>query len=244
MIAKLKLSGTKKILEIGCGTGRDTSFIAKSLSSSSTFYFQDISIGMATIAEARIDDLRPKCETHCFVSSASALPFGDAVFDAVYSFGGFNEFPDKRNTMAEICRVIKSGGVVVFGDEHIAPWLEETEYSKIIRANNPIFERTTLPLSVLPINAEKVNLTWLIGSVFYLIDFEVGTQPTLNLDLEHKGWRGGSLRSRYFGRLDGVSPETKKRVEEAAKTSGQSLHKWLDETLLKAATESETKKGD
>ena len=68
-----------------------------------------------------------------------------------------------------------------------------------------------------------------------MIKFKDGNPPSLNLDLPHKGWRGGTLRSRYFGQLDGVSPDTKEMVIRAAKQSGTSLHQWLNETLSSAA---------
>ena len=104
--------------------------------------------------------------------------------------------------------------------------------------NNPLCEAQA-PLQKLPENARDVNLNYIIGGTFYLISFTVGTgPPTIDLDLHHQGVRGGSLRTRYFGELEGVTVEAKRMAIEAAKTSGKSLHAWLDEAVREKADQS------
>ena len=66
------------------------------------------------------------------VSDATALPFATAAFDAAYHFGGLNLFPDIRRGIAEMTRVVKPGGRVVFGDEGVAPWLVDSQFGKIL----------------------------------------------------------------------------------------------------------------
>jgi len=39
------------------------------------------------------------------------------------------------------------------------------------------------------------------------------------------------MRSRYFGILEGVTPEAKARAIDAAKASGLSVHEWLDRLI-------------
>lgn len=232
MVDLLEISSSSRVLEVAAGTGRDTDLIASRLGDQGALYVQDLSGAMVQAAQARLETSEHRCELKFFVSSASNLPFPDGFFDAVYSFGGFNEFSDPKGSLLELTRVVKPGGKVVFGDENVAPWLDDTEYAEIIKINNPIFRRTTLPLDFLPINSRNVCLRWVIGDCFYLIDFSVGEgAPQLNLDLPHKGWRGGSMRTRFFGQLEGVNPETKKRVVSAARASGQSVYQWLDDTL-------------
>ena len=43
------------------------------------------------------------------------------------------------------------------------------------------------------------------------------------------------MRTRYFGRLEGVTPEAKEMAIEAARRSGLSLHQWLDTVVRQAA---------
>ena len=79
-------------------------------------------------------------------------------------------------------------------------------------------------------------MRWIIGNCFYLIDFRVGDgPPQLNLDLPHKGRRGGTLRSRYYGRLEGVTPETKELALAAVERRGCSMYEWLEQLVREAA---------
>ena len=59
--------------------------------------------------------------------------------------------------------------------------------------------------------------------------------PPLNLDLPHQGWRGGTMRSRYYGVLEGVTPEAKALARDAAAADGLSVHEWLDRLVRNAA---------
>ena len=237
MIELLGLKRESKVLEVGCGTGRDSFRIARRLGKEGTFFLQDLSPRMVKKTKRLFEDTYTdkyaiSCETNCFISSATHLPFPDRYFDAVFHFGGFNNFGDQKATFEEFCRITKIGGKIVCGDESLPPWLEGTTFGEIIYTNNSLF-RYKVPLNTLPVAARNVTLRWILGGCFYLIDFVVGEgEPPVNLDLPHKGRRGGTLRTRYFGQLEGVTLEAKKLANEAAKKKGLSMHEWLD-TLVK-----------
>src|SRR6266487_68890 len=168
---------------------------------------------------------------------ASAEQKYDAAVD--WLFRSFYENEDDvrepKKTLAEITRIVKQGGRVVFGDEALPPWLDGTEFGEMIIANNPLFKHK-VPLEYLPLNAREVTLRWVLGGCFYLIDFKVGDgPPPADIDLPHKGWRGGTMRTRYYGRLEGVTPEARRMAIEAAKTQGVSVHEWLDLVVRRAA---------
>lgn len=235
MIDLLDLRPDSSVLEIGCGTGRDSFRIGKRLDRRGSLFLQDLSRNMVLKTRERLTAdaaaLGMACDLDYFVSTATHLPFPDRHFDAVYHFGGFNNFGDKKGAMTEMSRIVKLGGKVVVGDESLPPWLEGTEFGEIICTNNSLF-RHKVPLESLPEGAREVALRWVLGGCFYVIDFRVADgPPPVNLDLPHKGWRGGTLRSRYFGRLEGVSPEAKKLAIEIVKKRGTSLHDWLDKLI-------------
>jgi hypothetical protein len=74
-----------------------------------------------------------------------------------------------------------------------------------------------------------------LNGAFYVIDFTVGEgEPFLDLDVEFPGWRGGSHRTRYFGKLDGVAPALKQQVVDAAARDGVPLTTWLENALRRA----------
>jgi ubiquinone/menaquinone biosynthesis C-methylase UbiE len=230
MVSLLELKKSSRVLEVGAGTGRDSSIILEQLGEGGQYFGQDLSHQMVTRLRDRLTASEPKgILKNFFVSPATQLPFEDDSFDSVYSFGGLNEFGDVRESISEMTRVAKVGARVVLGDENIAPWLTNLEYADIIRANNPIFKRADLPIDLLPPEATDVSVRWLLGNCFYLIAFTVGAgTPQLNMDLEHKGRRGGSLRTRFYGVLEGVDPILKSRMSETAATASISESAWTE----------------
>ena len=239
MIDLLVLRPDSRVLEIGSGTGRDSFRIARKLGEQGEFFVQDLSEQMVLKTRQRLGAASGKPELAArieyFVSTARFLPFPDGFFDAVFHFGGFNNFSEPKKTLGEMTRVVKKNGRVVFGDEALPPWLEGTEFGEVMVANNPLF-KNKVPLECLPENAREVALRWVFGGCFYLIDFKVGDgPPPVDMDLPHKGWRGGTMRTRYYGRLEGVTPEARKMAIEAAKARGVSVHEWLDALVRSAA---------
>lgn len=228
-----------RILEVGCGTGRDSLHLASRLDANGALFMQDLSPKMVHTCAARMTEYDKeahfKCALHYSISNAAHLPFPSEFFDAVYHFGGFNEFSDPKRVAEEFARVVKSGGTVLFGDESVGPWLRGTEFGRIVTTNNPLYSHE-LPLSSIPICARDVNVRWIMGNCFYVITFRKGDgPPPLDLDLPHKGCRGGTMRTRYFGALEGVTPEAKELAKKAAAAAGVSLHEWLDRLVRKQA---------
>jgi ubiquinone/menaquinone biosynthesis C-methylase UbiE len=237
LVDMLDLAPGAIVLEVGCGTGRDSFRLARRLGHDGWLHMQDLSPGMVRACVRRMSAPAVAggfaCRLDYSISNAMALPFPDGVFDAVFHFGGFNQFGDLRKGAAELARVARPGGRVVIGDEAVAPWLRGTEFEAIVTTNNPLF-KIEAPLAVLPEGARDVTVRWIIGNCFYVIGFRKGDgPPPLNLDLPHRGWRGGTMRSRYFGLLEGVTIEAKALAKQAASKSGMSVHEWLDR-LVKA----------
>lgn len=115
------------------------------------------------------------------------------------------------------------------------PWLYQTEFGKILLNANPLF-KFKLPIEFIPVEAREVTVEWIIGGVYYLISFTVGIgEPVGNFDLAIPGKRGGTLRTRYIGQLEGVTEETKQLVLQASQKSNKSIHQWLDEVLKDSA---------
>jgi ubiquinone/menaquinone biosynthesis C-methylase UbiE len=240
MIELLGVTPSDRVLEVGCGTGRDSFRLARRLDAAGSLFMQDLSPNMVHTCLAKMEQYAAKTPVPAAleysVSNALYLPFPDAFFDAVFHFGGFNQFGDLKRGAAELARVTRPGGRILIGDEAVAPWLKGTEFESIVTTNNAMF-RADVPLHVLPECARDVTVKWIVANCFYVMAFTKGDGlPVLDLDLTHAGWRGGTMRSRYFGQLEGVTPEAKALVRDAAAAAGLSVHEWLDRVVKAAAT--------
>jgi len=234
IIDKLKQKSDSKVLEIACGTGRDSELIAQRLGENSQFVMVDLTPSMMKRCQLRLSTTN--IEKIFCIANACYLPFPDKYFDAVYCFAAVGVFPDIKKSLAEMTRVTKTGGKIVFSDESMPLWLRDTYFSKVLANTNPkvLWE---VPLKEIPVSARNVTVQWIIGGIFYLIDFEVGEgEPVGNFDYPVEGpVRGGTLRTRYEGRLEGVTKEAKELVYKAAKAKGLTIHQWLDSVVKEAA---------
>ena len=243
VIDQLEVAPGQQVLEIGCGTGADSAIIAGRMTGGA-FYLQEISPGMIAICRQRLgaDNGRGTVLEYS-IGETARLPFADRSFDRAFHFGGLNAFSDIPGALREMARVTKIGGIVVVGDEAVAPWLRGEEYGRILVENNPAFDAAA-PLEKLPVGARDVSLRYIIGNSFYVMRFSVGDgPPDIDLDVPHKGSRGGTMRTRYFGRLEGVSPEARRLAIAAARQEGKSLHAWLDEAVRSKAQKPGDKDG-
>lgn len=232
-IEKLHIKSGSKILEIACGTGRDSALIADKVGSSGEVHLQDISADMMRVCHRKLEN-HPAVASFA-LANAMHLPYPDNYFDGVYSFGSLGEFSDQARALKEMVRVAKVGARIVVGDESVPVWLRKTEFYRILKETNPMFE-APLPLSAIPVEARETSIHFVIGQAFYLIDFTVGDgEPVGNFDFPIPGIRGGTYRTRYQGKLEGVSPEAKKLAWDVVKKRRTSMHDWLDNLVLSAA---------
>jgi ubiquinone/menaquinone biosynthesis C-methylase UbiE len=236
LVARLHLSTGKTILVTGAGAGNDLPYLVQSLEGEGVIYAQDISEQMLLAGVERYGaKLRDGgVKIHFSVGDAMNLPFSAGFFDAAYHFGGLNLFPNIREGISEMNRVVKSGGRIVISDEGIAPWLRHSEYGRMLVNNNPLYAYEA-PLDLLPESARSVKLTWELSNCFYVIEFEVSdTPPYVDMDVPHVGKRGGSIRKRYFGQLEGIDPALRDQVYSEAEKRGISRVEYLESVIKNA----------
>ena len=233
LISRMHLKPGQRVLVTGAGAGNDLPWILKEIGETGQLFAQDISRQMLGSAINRVSSSSvpgPK-NVEFSVGDAVNLPYVDSYFDAAYHFGGINLFSNIRKAIAEMDRVVCSGGRIVIGDEGLAPWLRETEYGQMILTNNPLAEYQP-PLDCVPATARNVKLSWETGYYFYVIEFTKETEPlSLDPDVPHVGVRGGTMRKRFSGQLEGVCPELRRRLYEESQRMGISRVELL-ETLL------------
>jgi SAM-dependent methyltransferase len=239
LIERLHLKKGQRVLVTGCGLGDDVLALLDAFGSGCQIVASDLSAemiaGTARALESRSPAERAAVELR--VCDACHLPWADGSFDAAFHFGGINLFDDPKAGIAEMTRVVKEGGRVVFGDEGVAPWLKDTDYGRMVVANNPLWSADSL-IAALPFAAVNVNLSWVLGNCFYMIEFDKRTDgPRIDPDVRHKGWKGGTMRTRHLGRVEGITPELKDRLQALARQSGLSVHDLLEAAVSKKLAE-------
>jgi len=225
LIQKLNLLKGDKVLVTGCGLGDDIAPMLELVGETGEIYANDLAPHMVVSAtSSQLMQHRFAQIISFSVCDACLLPFSNGFFNAAYHFGGINLFDNIKQAISEMNRVVKPGSRVVFGDEGVAPWLKSTDYAKMVIANNPLWAAQA-PIDLLPEHATDVHISWVLGNCFYIIDFQVSDSgPKINVDIMHKGRRGGSMRTRYLGQLEGVTEQSKKFVLEDAAKRGISVH--------------------
>ena len=235
LIGKLKLKKGNKVLVTATGAGNDLEYIAKLIGKSGQIYAQDFAKEMLFSAHHRTKKIREqnKCKIFFSVNDATNLPFKDNQFDATYHFGGINLYKNIEKGIIEMDRVTKPGGKVVFGDEGIAYWLKNTKLSKSLITNNILYDLEP-PMDKIPTTAKEVNLSWVINNCFYVIEYVVGDKDwDANIEIPHLGRRGGSIRTRHYGQLEGINPKLKDKLYKYLQDKNISRVEFLEKLIKK-----------
>lgn len=235
MVNKLDLKKGDNVLMTATGAGNDIKYIMEKIGTSGTLYAQDFAKEMLFAAFERSKtelDLK-KYNIEFSVSDASDLPFNDNCFDATFHFGGINLYGDIKKGIDEMHRVTKNKGKIVFGDEGLAYWLKKTELGKALITNNKLYDLEP-PLNLLPRSSSEVNLSWVINNCFYLIEYRKDENDwNANIDIKHVGKRGGSIRTRHYGNLEGINPKLKEDFYKKISIEGKSRVDTIED-LIKA----------
>ena len=118
LIERSGIQGGMDILEIGCGSGAFTTFAARATGNGGIVYALDIQQGMLDQLSLKMDrkensDIK---NVRLILGSAYQLPIADGSVDLVYLVSVFQEIPDSSKILAEIKRVLKTGGILAISE--------------------------------------------------------------------------------------------------------------------------------
>jgi len=111
LFSQIDLSNVKKVLEVGCGIGVVTSYLAKEYKWNVT----GIDLDPEQIERAKNDNIENEYFKF-FEADVTKLPFVDSEFDMALSFDVLHHIPNWDNALNEISRVLKPMGFYVFSD--------------------------------------------------------------------------------------------------------------------------------
>lgn len=156
-LRELEVSKGDRVLEISIGTGAHLRLLPPTAS----YFGLDGSWGM--LKRCR-DNLRKwDVEARLYQGLPEALPFRDAVFDAVFHVGGVNLFGDRARAIGEMVRVTRPGGRVVIVDE--------TEKKSAVSAAFAGPGAISIPSDLVPVDMEEARVREICGGELYYLSF-------------------------------------------------------------------------
>ena len=123
VIARSGIRAGMTVLELGCGSGAFTPWVARAIGEGGRVYALDIQPKMLAqlrkkLAAPQFGDIHNVVPT---LGGAYELPFADGFLDLVYLVTVFQEIPDKMRALAEVRRVLKPGGTLAITELLLDP---------------------------------------------------------------------------------------------------------------------------
>ena len=114
-----------QVLEVGCGSGAFTIDAARVVGEQGKVFALDIEEKMLAQLQKKLSrpENRDINNVEPVNKSAYELPFQDNSMDVIFMVTVFQEIPDKNRALAEIKRVLKSGGILA-----ITEWFPDPDY--------------------------------------------------------------------------------------------------------------------
>ena len=147
---KLDLQTGCSVLDMGCGEGRHTIglFVDKKINA---FGF-DLSFDDLNIARSRLDDfpIQTNPDSACVfgVSDINNMPFQDGAYDSVICSEVLEHVPSPEESIKELIRVLKPGGVLALSVPRFFPewicWQLSEGYQQMPGGHVRIFKHKTL----------------------------------------------------------------------------------------------------
>jgi ubiquinone/menaquinone biosynthesis C-methylase UbiE len=113
----IRRSGIKpgmRVLEVGCGSGAYTTFVARAVGPKGRVYALDIQPAMLAQLSRKLERPENSDITNVELVKASAyeLPFEDASVDLVYMITVLPEIPEPGKALDECIRILKNSGIL------------------------------------------------------------------------------------------------------------------------------------
>lgn len=131
-VTHLDIKKDSKILDIGCGGGRNIQRFSQLISNEGRV----VGIDYSEVSVEKSFELNKEAIERGIVNvlhgSVSEMPFYDGTFDIVTGFETIYFWPDLINDLREVNRVLKKGGIVFFCNEAVYREGEMEKYDELV----------------------------------------------------------------------------------------------------------------
>ncbi|MER2014335.1 MAG: class I SAM-dependent methyltransferase [Methanobrevibacter sp.] len=131
-VTHLDIKKDSKILDIGCGGGRNIQRFSQLISDEGRV----VGIDYSEVSVEKSFKLNKEAIERGIVNvlhgSVSEMPFYDGTFDIVTGFETIYFWPDLINDLREVNRVLKKGGIVFFCNEAVYREGEMEKYDELV----------------------------------------------------------------------------------------------------------------
>ncbi|WP_296880083.1 class I SAM-dependent methyltransferase [uncultured Methanobrevibacter sp.] len=131
-VTHFEISEDSKILDIGCGGGRNIQRFADQISENGRVVgidYSEVSVEKSTKLNQEAID---RGTVNVLQGSVSEMPFYDETFDIVTGFETIYFWPDFINDLKEVNRVLKKDGLVFFCNEAVYREGEMEKYDGLV----------------------------------------------------------------------------------------------------------------
>lgn len=111
VVASAGIASGMSVLDLACGTGVATRYVALLCSPKGRVIGIDIDSGMVEIAKATTQRMSLVADFRC--ASADDLPLDSASIDIALCLQGLQFFPDRLKAFSELHRVVKPAGTLI-----------------------------------------------------------------------------------------------------------------------------------
>ena len=126
-VGQLKLRRGDRVLEVGCGTGRNFPYLREAVGPEGRIYGVDLSKGM--LRRARKLCRRRQWTNVVLIEADAANYASQALFDGVFFSFSYNVMPHHRSVLRQVWKQLRPSGRLVIVDARLPPGL----FGKLIR---------------------------------------------------------------------------------------------------------------
>jgi len=114
LIERSGIKAGMKILDLGCGSGAYTTFVARDVGGKGRVYALDIEPKMLKQLEKKLVSPENQDIKNVEITNKNAyeIPFNDDSLDLVYMVTVLQEIPDRQRALKEVKRVLKPDGIL------------------------------------------------------------------------------------------------------------------------------------